>query len=259
MNRFAGLRLAVGLLTIVPVRPPETIGRREARAAMLLAPFAVLPVALAAALVGWGATVIGMPSLLAGLVSVAMLAFGTRAMHLDGLADTTDGLGSGKDADRALQIMRRGDVGPMGTIALVLALAMQAVAAGALLGRPFGWLQLVVLVCLSRAALVTGCVTGVPSARPGGLGALVAGSVGRPAAVLSWLVMLAVATAAGTLAGQAPWVPAVGAALAALACLWLVQRCVRRLGGVTGDVLGALVEVCATVLLVTATAWPPGR
>lgn len=259
MNRFAGLRLAVGLLTIVPVRPPETIGRREARAAMLLAPFAVLPVALAAALVGWGASVIGVPSVVAGLVSVAVLAFGTRAMHLDGLADTTDGLGAGLEADRALEIMRRGDVGPMGTVALVLALGMQAVAAGALLGRPFGWLQLVVLVCLSRAALLFGCVAGVPAARPDGLGALVAGSVGVPAAVVSWLVGLAAATGVAVLAGQAPWVPAVGAVLAAFACLWLVRRCVRRLGGVTGDVLGALVEVCATVLLVTVTAWPPGR
>lgn len=241
MNRFAGLRLAIGLLTIVPVRPPETIGRREAHAAMLLAPVAVLPIALAAALGGWGATVAGMPSALAGLISVALLAFGTRAMHLDGLADTTDGLGSGKDAGRALEIMRRGDVGPMGTVALVLALALQAVAAGALLGRPFGWLQLVVLVCLSRAALLFGCVAGVPAARPDGLGALVAGSVGVPATVLSWLVGVAAATAVAVLTGQAPWVPVVGSVLAVLACLWLVQRCVRRLGGVTGDVLGALV------------------
>jgi len=257
VNRFAGLRLAVGLLTIVPVRPPETIGRREARTAMLLAPFAVLPVALAVALVGWGLASIGMPAVLAGLVSVGVLAFGTRAMHLDGLADTTDGLGSGKAADRALEIMRRGDVGPMGTVVLILALALQAVAAGGLLGRPFGWVQLVVLVCLSRAALLFGCVQGVPAARPDGLGALVAGSVGAPAVVVSWLVGLAAATGAAVLAGQAIWAPTVGVLLAVLACLWLVLRCVRRLGGITGDVLGALVEVCATVLLVTATAWPP--
>ena len=83
--------------------------------------------------------------------------------------------------------------------------------------------------------------------------------IGVAAAVLSWLVGLAAVTGAAVLAGQALWAPAVGVVLAALACLWLVRRCVRRLGGVTGDVLGALVEVCATVLLVTATAWPPGR
>ncbi len=259
MNSFAGLRLAVGLLTIIPVRPPETIGRREARAAMLLAPLAVLPVALVAGLVGWGAKWLGVPAVLAGLVSVAVLVFGTRAMHADGLADTTDGLGSGKAADRALEIMRRGDIGPMGTVALILALAMQGVAAGALLGRPYGWLQLVVLVCLSRAVLLFGCVDGVPAARPDGLGALVAGSVRVPAVVVSWLVGLAAATGAAVLAGQVFWVAPAGVLVAVLACLWLVLRCVRRLGGVTGDVLGALVEVCATVLLVTATAWPPGR
>jgi adenosylcobinamide-GDP ribazoletransferase len=257
MSRFAGLRLAVGLLTIVPVRPPETIGRREARAAMLLAPLAVVPVALVAGIAGWAATAIGMPSVLAGLVTVALLAFGTRAMHLDGLADTTDGLGSGKEAGSALEIMRRGDVGPMGTVALVLALALQAVAAGALLGRPFGWLHVIVLVCLSRAALLFGCLAGVPAARPDGLGALVAGSVGVPGAVVSWLVGLAAALGVAVLAGQAVWVPMAGVLLAVLTCLWLVLRCVRRLGGVTGDVLGALVEVCATVLLVTATACPP--
>jgi adenosylcobinamide-GDP ribazoletransferase len=115
------------------------------------------------------------------------------------------------------------------------------------------------LVCLSRAALLFGCVAGVPAARPDGLGALVTGSVGVPATVVTWLIGVAAATAMAVLAGQAAWVPAVGAVLAVLACLWLVRRCVRRLGGVTGDVLGALVEVCATVLLVTATAWPPGR
>ncbi len=259
MNRFAGLRLAVGLLTIVPVRPPEAIGRREARAAMLLAPFAVLPVALGAGLVGWGLVAVGVPGIVAGLVAVAVLAFGTRAMHLDGLADTTDGLGSGQDAERALEIMRRGDVGPMGTVALVLAVGLQAVAAGVILTRPFGWLQVVVLVCLSRAALLFGCVEGVPAARPDGLGALVAGSVGVPAAVVSWLVGLAAAQGVAALTGQPLWAPGVGVALAVLASIWLIVRCVRRLGGVTGDVLGALVEVCATVLLVAATAWPPGR
>ncbi len=257
MSRFAGLRLAVGLLTVIPVQPPAEIGRSNARTAMLLAPLAVLPVALAAGLVGRTAVWLGLPGVLAGLLLVATLALGTRAMHLDGLADTTDGLGSGRAAAGALEIMRRGDIGPMGTVALIISLALQAVAAGVVLERPNGWLPLVVLICFSRAALLFGCATGVPPARPDGLGALVAGSVPGPVAALSWLLWLAVAGAAGLVAGQAWWLPLAGGLLAAGACLWLVRRCVRRLGGITGDVLGALVEVAATVLLVVAAA--PGH
>lgn len=251
--RTAGFRLAVGLLTIVPVRPPTEIGREQARTAMLLAPLAVLPVALVVGLVGWGAVALGLPQLAAGLLGVAVLTFGTRAMHLDGLADTTDGLGAGVDAERALGIMRSGDIGPMGTVALILALALQSVAAGAILDRPFGWVQLVVLICLARGALVFGCIAGVPAARPDGLGALVAGSVSRPAAVVTWLVWIAAALGAGYLVGQPFWVPLVGVAAAALACAWLLTRCIRRLGGITGDVLGALVELSATILLVVAS------
>ncbi|MGV8908160.1 MAG: adenosylcobinamide-GDP ribazoletransferase [Propionicimonas sp.] len=248
-----GFRLAVGLLTIIRVRPPSEIGRPQARTAMLVAPLAVLPVALIVGLVGWGAVALGLPGLAAGLLGVAVLTFGTRAMHLDGLADTTDGLGAGLDAERALGIMRTGDIGPMGTVALILALGLQAVAAGAILERPFGWVQLVVLICLSRGALVFGCITRVPAARPDGLGALVAGSVSLPAAVMIWLVWIAAALGAGYLVGQPLWVPLAGVAAVVLVCAWLLTRCIRRLGGITGDVLGALVELTATVLLVVAS------
>ena len=254
MSPFAGLRLAVGLLTIVPVRPPEEIGRRQARTAMLLAPVAVLPVALAAAAVGWAAVLVGLPSALAGVLVVAVLAFGTRAMHLDGLADTTDGLGSGKPAEQALEIMKRGDIGPMGTVAVVLALGAQALAAGAILERPSGWAQVVVLVCFARVALSLGCADGVPAARPGGLGALVAGSVPVPGAMAVWLVGAGCWHVLGIATGQPWWLTITGSALALLACTWLLARCVRRFGGITGDVLGALVEVAASVLLVVAAA-----
>lgn len=253
MSSLAGLRLAVGLLTIVPVRPPEQIGRTQARTAMLLAPVAVIAVALIAAGLGWAAVRLGLPSAIAGVLVVAALALGTRAMHLDGLADTTDGLGSGKDADAALEIMKRGDIGPMGVVALVLTLVVQALAAAALLERPFGWLDLVALLCASRAALVIGCLRGVPAARPGGLGALVADSVPRALAALSWLVAGGVLVAAGVLAGQEWWLPLVGVLAALAAVWWLLRRCIARFGGVTGDVLGALVEVAASVLLVVAT------
>ena len=256
MSPLAGLRLAVGLLTVVPVRPPEEIGRAQARAAMLLAPVAVLPVAAAAAALGWSGVRAGLPSGLAGALVVAVLALGTRALHLDGLADATDGLGSGRDAVRALEVMRRGDIGPMGVVALVLVLLAQALAAGEILGRPFGWLELVALVATSRAALALGCLSGMPAARPDGLGALVAGTVPAGAAAPAWLVTGALAVGAGLLSGCPWWLPVVGVGAALAAVWWLLTRCVDRFGGVTGDVLGALVEVAATVLLVVAAASP---
>ncbi len=249
-----GLRLAVGLLTIVRVRPPEAITRDVGRRAMLLAPAAVLPVAGLAAGLGWAALALGQPAMLAGVVVVAAIAFGTRAMHADGLADTVDGLGSGKPAEAALQIMRRGDIGPMGTVAVVLALIAQALAAGELLGAPWGWVQLVVGVCASRGALALACLAGVPAARADGLGRLVAGTVPRWAAGALWLVLGTATAAAGLLAGRPWWVPLLGLGLAMGAVWWLLARCVRRLGGVTGDVLGAAVEVAATVLLLVAAA-----
>ena len=247
---LAGLRLALGLLTIVPVGRPD-IGR--ARDAMLLAPLAALPVAVVAAGAGRLAVLVGVPVVLCGALTVAALAFGTRAMHLDGLADTVDGLGSGKPADAALGIMRRGDVGPMGVVALVLALLVEVVAAGVLLARPWGWVQLAVVIAAARGSLALGCLRGVPSARPDGLGTLVAGTVPPLSAGLAWTVWTAALVASALLAGQAWWWPLLGVAAVLVKSWWLVRRAVRRLGGITGDVLGALVELSTVLLLLVAT------
>ncbi len=249
-----GWRLALGFLTVIPVRPVPSIGRREAAWAMILGPLAVAPIALAAAGLGGVAFGLGLPSLVSGLVVIGVMTLGTRAMHLDGLADTVDGLGSGVDRGRALEVMRRGDVGPMGVVALVLVLGAQAVGAGSILTRPWGWLLVAMALSGSRAAVALGCVRGVPAARPEGLGALFAGTVGRRALVAQWCVVAAGLAGAAVLAGQ-PWWQGTMAAIAATAASgWLLAKAVRRLGGVTGDVLGALVETSATVALVAVSA-----
>ena len=247
---LASLRLAAGFLTIIPVGTPDI---RRVRDAMLLAPVAVLPVALAAALGGWVAAWVGVPLAVAGVLVVAVVALGTRAMHLDGLADTVDGLGSGKPSADALEIMRRGDVGPMGVVALVLVLLVEALCAGAVLGRPSGWLQLAVLIAVSRGSLALGCLRGVPSARPDGLGGLVAGSVPRTAAALAWVAWTAALVASGVLAGQAWWWPLIAVAAVLVKTWWLVRLASRRFGGITGDLLGALVELSTVILLVVAS------
>ncbi|HQY99935.1 MAG TPA: adenosylcobinamide-GDP ribazoletransferase [Propionicimonas sp.] len=252
MNLGAGLRLALGLLTIIPVRPPEKIGREQARVAMLVAPLAVLPVTVVAAGLGWGGLALGLPPALAGVLVVGALAVGTRAMHLDGLADTVDGLGSGKDASGALEIMRRGDVGPMGAVALIVVLIAQVVASGVLLERPWGWLLLALLLAAARGALVMGCLANVPAARPDGLGALVAGSVDRTTSSLHSVLLVAAVLATSVFAGQPLWQGMLALAVMVMATVWLYVRAVVRLGGITGDVLGAAVEVAATALLVVS-------
>jgi len=101
----------------------------------------------------------------------------------------------------------------------------------------------VLAVVIGRAALPSACARGIPAARPEGLGAAMAGSVPRTGAIL---VLLLVTVAAVLTAGAAGgW--AVGAALAATTLLLI--RAVRRFGGITGDVLGACVEVASTAAL----------
>jgi adenosylcobinamide-GDP ribazoletransferase len=242
------LRLAVGTLTVLPVGALPTIGPRAAGRAMLLAPLATIPLAAAAAAAGWVATLLALPAAVVGLLVVAALALGTRALHLDGLADTADGLGSGWDPERALTVMKRGDVGPMGVVALLVVLGLQAAGFAVLVVDLTGAATAGLLICISRAALVLVCRRGVRAARPTGLGVVMAGTVAPGVAAVVWLLVL-VATG---LATDPAWVGSVTAALAGLVVLALVRHCVRRFGGVTGDVMGAAVELTLTILVLGA-------
>jgi adenosylcobinamide-GDP ribazoletransferase len=115
---------------------------------------------------------------------------------------------------------------------------------------PGGALAVALLVCASRAALLLVCRRGVPAARPDGLGRTVAGTVAPVAGGLAGLVAVAVVLLAAHLAGR-PWPEGlVAAALALVAVAVLVAHVVRRLGGVSGDVMGTAVEVALTALLV---------
>lgn len=256
-----GLRLAVGMLTIFPVRV-ERVDRRAAGVAMLVAPAVGLVLGAVACL----PLLLPGPPLLGAVLSVGVLAVLTRGLHLDGLADLADGLGSGKPAGQALDIMKKSDIGPFGVITLVITLFAQVAALAA--AGPYA---LVTACVTGRLALVWACRPGVPAARPGGLGSTVAGTV-RPATA-SLVTAAALAAAAGTglagtglsgtglsgtgLPGAVPLalLLPVAMALGLGIALLLLRRARSRLGGVTGDVLGALVETATTgVLVVCAMA-----
>lgn len=259
-----GALLCAGTFTRVPVPPPSRVDRRVAGIAMSLAPVAgaviAVPIGLATQLL---ADATAAP-LLAAVLAVAAIAWITRGLHLDGLADTADALGSGAEPARALDIARRSDIGPFGVIALVLALAAQVAAIAVLADRGLAGAGIVIAAVAGRLAATAACARGVPAARPEGLGATVAGSVPRWVP-LAWLAILAalalLVPAPGPDADPSTGIPAgdlriaslAGLAAAAIAAISCTRVAVRRLGGITGDALGWAIELAATSALV-ATA-----
>lgn len=253
------LRLALGTLTRIPVPAPRTIDRRVAGRAMLLAPLVGLLLALA---IGVPAQVLVNVSpvggLLGAVLAVAALAWLTRALHLDGLADTADALGSGRPAQDALAIARRSDIGPFGVVTLILVLLVQVAALADLLDRGAGAGSLVIAVVTGRLALTLACLRGIPAARPDGLGAVVSGSVPRVGGIAVALLWLGLATASvGAEHGLGAGLATGGAVLGGLLAAAIVVRIAsRRLGGITGDVLGATAEISTAAVLVILVAVP---
>ncbi|MFF7631870.1 adenosylcobinamide-GDP ribazoletransferase [Kitasatospora sp. NPDC008050] len=249
--RLPGLRFAFGTLSVLRVRVARW-DREAGGRAMIAAPLVGL--VLGALAGGLGALVCwrGGP-LLGAVAAVAALAGLTRGLHLDGLADVADGLGSGKPAEEALRIMKQSDIGPFGVLSLVLLMLGQIAALSGQFAHSEGRGALAVLTAAvaGRCALGWGCLRSVPAARPGGLGAMVAATVPLPAALAATLL-----SAAGlALLGTHPRY-ALALTLGQLAAAALLRRCLRRFGGITGDVLGALVETAALAALLVLALGP---
>jgi len=244
-----GLRLAIGTLTALPVRPPTHIDQRTARTAVLLAPPATLPLGLAVAAALWLTHLLGVDPLVSGFLAVGVLALGSRAFHLDGLADTADGLTASYDRDRSLTVMKSGSVGPAGAAALIVVLGIQVVGFAGLSDEP---IAAGALVLASRASLALTCMRGVPAAAGDGLRSAFAGSVPWPLALLRWISAAAIAGVVLAVLGM-PWQgAAIGFAIATVLVGLLIRRAITRLGGVTGDVFGAGIELTLATLLVAA-------
>lgn len=248
-------RAALSMFTIIPAGGPLTIRPDTAARIALWLPavgcvLAVPAAGILLAVEAGGAS--ATRRLLGATLAVATLALLTGGMHLDGLADTADGLGSRRPSREALEIMRRSDTGPMGVVAIIVTLLVQVTALASL--RP-GWLGAAALI----AAVVTGRVaallaTGSPAARRDGFGALIAGATSRrarwaAAAMLLGTVGLAGATAGGPgLAARA-----LASVVAGLVTAFAVRRIAcRKLGGMTGDVFGGLIELCGAAVLLVA-------
>jgi adenosylcobinamide-GDP ribazoletransferase len=254
-RRRPAWRVAVSMFTAIPAGAgddfDETAG---ARAVRWLPAIGLLLGGIGGCVVlgvGWGGTS-GPRRLLGAALAVAAIALLTGGLHLDGLADTADGLGSRRPAAKALDIMRRSDIGPMGVAALVLDLLVQVTALAAIPRVPLAAGALVLAEVTGRVSVVV--ATSSPAARPGGFGALVAGRTNvaeRAVTVAALGIAVLVAGLAG--GGAAIAERALAATLAGLLAGWLLQRTARRrLGGMTGDVFGAILQLSATTTLVVA-------
>ena len=234
---------ALAFLTRVPVGRLTALGPDDvARGAVL---FPVVGAGIGALV---GGVAVGLDSrlglLLASALALAVEALVTGAIHLDALADTADGLGA-STRERALEVMREPTIGSFGATALGLDLLVKTAALAALLDGPDPVLAAVAAFALGRAAPLALSWT-LPYARAeGGLGATL-----ERAPWLAAGLLLGIGVAVAALGVRGLWLAAgaVGAALV----VGLVAR--SRFGGVTGDVLGAAVEVITTLALVAAAA-----
>ncbi|WP_424830856.1 adenosylcobinamide-GDP ribazoletransferase [Ruegeria sp.] len=237
--------LALVLLTRLPLpRLPDQAFARQSQAAWAY-PLAGLVVGALACGVGWIAIWAQLPLFAIATLLVAVLIIATGAMHEDGLADTADGLWGGFTTERRLEIMKDSHIGTYGVLALMFFQLLRIAAVVTLVGANL--LTGVLAACMFSRAVMPALMHALPNARNSGL----SHSVGAPPlfAVLAG-IGLAILLALLLLGAQAV-LPMICALFAAA----IVARIARiKIGGQTGDILGAAQQVSEIVFLLALTA-----
>ncbi|MDF0600386.1 adenosylcobinamide-GDP ribazoletransferase [Psychromarinibacter sp. C21-152] len=234
---------ALALLTRLPL--PALGGDRGAAAAWAW-PLAGLAVGLIAAVAGGMAAWLGLPDgVTAGLVLAASVVV-TGALHEDGLADVADGLWGGAEPARRLEIMKDSRIGSYGVIALVLSLGLRWAALAEIVGTGGLAASVLAAAMLSRAPMAV-LMAELPPARADGLSR----HVGRPARATVALGLLLALAAALVLLGAYGLAVCAVTAMLALGCAAIARA---KLGGQTGDVLGATQQICEIAVLALCAA-----
>jgi adenosylcobinamide-GDP ribazoletransferase len=231
------VRIAFGLMTTLPFNLPDDWSAGDSGRASVWYPLVGLVVG-ALTWLAWKAAALVFPPLAAGVIALVVWVALTGGLHLDGLADCCDGLFASVTKERRLEIMKDPHVGAFGVIGLVLVLLLKAAALASLTSTSsFGTLLAASLArwCILPAGLL-------PLARPSGMGADFASGFRRSFLLWGAIIPVAIALLLG-LRGILSL--SIGVCATAL-ILWFAKS---RIGGVTGDVFGMVVEVVETIVL----------
>lgn len=190
-----------------------------------------------------------LPPLLTAALLLGVHALLTGALHLDGLADMADGFGGGKTREDTLRIMRDHAIGAYGAIALIVVLAIKLTALAALIGSGRAERILIVAAALGRwGSVPLGRFLPYARRQEGGLGAAITDFVGPAELVGATVLAGAIAFGLGGATGGWSWLAAAG--VTAL----VGWECRAKIGGVTGDTLGANTELTEAAIYVLAVA-----
>ncbi len=241
---LADLRAALALLTRLPLG--QTLVTSRGAASAWAWPIAGAIIGVMSAMVALLSLWLGLSPAVAAAVTLASQAMLTGAMHEDGLADTADGFWGGWDKARRLDIMKDSHIGSFGVLALILVTLARWSALSALLttSSPFG--AIIAVAALSRAVMAA-LMAWLPNARGAGLSQ----SVGRPRARTAMIAML-LALALGLI--FTGWQALVMLLVAGLTSLGLGLIARAKIGGQTGDVLGAAQQLAEAAALCTLAA-----
>ncbi|MEE4023227.1 adenosylcobinamide-GDP ribazoletransferase [Gordonia sp. PKS22-38] len=245
--------VALSWLTVLPLpQPTAEMNRSTGASVMSAVPVVGAVLGALAVAVATLLSLTDLPATLVGVLIVATLGLATRGMHLDGLADTADGLGCYGPPERVAEVMKSGSSGPFGVATLVVVMAVQAVGFGALTDQ-HRWYEIGFAVALGRLVAVVGARRGLVAAHTEGFGALVADS--QRISIAAWTavaVLAAAATGWGTDGfAMTTAVQAIAVVAVVLLTGWLFTRhCARRVGGMNGDILGAGIELGVAIAVV---------
>ncbi len=234
--------LALVLLTRLPVpKLPSQVFARQASAAWAFPLVGAILGALACC-VGWAAMSIGLNATASALLVVTSLILSTGAMHEDGLADTVDGFWGGFTSERRLEIMKDSHIGTYGVLALILSLFLRVTLIETLIAAQY--FSAILAATVWSRAMMPPVMASLPNARGSGLSqsvgapkiSIVAGGVGLAFGICA--VLIGISALAAVL-------------LSALAVLALAMVARSKIGGQTGDVLGATQQISEIAMLLT--------